>query len=230
MNAISEMDTKKCVVFDLNDGSGRRKIWRCEQHQPIGNMPMPCMKGFVFVGWYTKPEFGKGSRFMEHDAVQRNMVLYAHWNKESLKHVHMFMQYNNDKARWTNDERNQTSLFLGSDGYDDYIEDLEESSPLQEDDEMHVKLEEHNAELVERLSEKASKGDATTEHRLAKRAEKQAMAAEVYADALQKARSTPGVEDDNAVKKMGDDNSLIYNDGVSPDTYEDTFDDLTLGG
>ena len=158
------------------------------------------------------------------------MVLYAHWNKESARRLHMEIQHNDMKSKWVNDERNQTSLLPGSDGYDDYIEDLADSSPLKEDDEMHVEMEKHNAELVERLEAKAAKDDSALDHMLANRAAKMAQAPKVYVDAMQAASRTPGQADDEAVRRMSDDNSLIYDDSVKSDEYADLYEDLTLGG
>lgn len=223
-------DFRKCVVFDSNNGTGERRVWRCEMHQPIGRMPTVSFPGYAFVGWYTRPDFGQGSRFTTEDVVEQNMVLYAHWNKESARHLHMEIQHNDMKSKWVNDERNQTSLLPGSDGYDDYIEDLADSSPLKEDDEMHVEMEKHNAELVERLEAKAAKDDSALDHMLTNRAAKMAQAPKVYADAMRAASRTPGQADDEAVRQMSDDNALIYDDSVKADDYADLYEDLTLGG
>ena len=95
---------------------------------------------------------------------------------------------------------------------------------------MHVEMEKHNAELVERLEAKAAKDDSALDHMLANRAAKMAQAPKVYADAMQAASRTPGQADDEAVRRMSDDNSLIYDDSVKADDYADMYEDLTLGG
>lgn len=219
----------RAVVFDFNDGSGQRKIWECKKHQPIGTMPIPVQKGFVFVGWYTKPESGKGARFMERDSVERNMVLYAHWKKENKKKYRMGVEYNHMRDTWDNDSRNQTSLALGSDTYDDYIEDLQENDPGKPDDEMHVELEEHNENLAEKLAERATKSDVTMKKKIVWQMAKQAEAKRVHTQAVRRALSTPSTEDDAKLKQLEKSNSLIYDDGVTPDNYDDVYHDIVFG-
>lgn len=210
------------AVFDYNDGSDVRKMRRCEKHQPIGKLPVPKRDGYIFVGWYTKPEVGKGSRFMERDSVDRNVILYAHWKPERLRRRDVF--FNNERDAWFNDTKNQTSLALGSEEYLEYLDDLEENHPTKEDDEMHVELESYNEDLRDKLAEKASQpSDSTMQKKLRWQMAKMAEAKRVHAEAVRMTLSTESVDDDAKLKGLEGSNSLIYDDSVTPDNYDDLY-------
>lgn len=224
---MKEVGTTRTIVFDFNDGSGDKKIWRCEKHQPIGNMPSPVRKGFVLVGWYTKPDNGKGYRVTDKMAVDKNIVLYAHWKKEMLKRNEVL--YNNKKDTWINDSRNQTSILPGTPGYEEWLEDLIDDSPFEEDDAMHTELEKHNAELALKLAEKASITGETTDKRKARlQAEKRAMSAKVHAQAFRRAIATETKRDDENLSALEKSDELIYDDGVSLDSLDDVYDDMVF--
>lgn len=214
------------VAFDMNDGQTPRKIWKCEEQSVIGPLPRPTMEGLVFVGWYTKPGAGQGVRFTSRDVVDRPLTLYAHWGK-ARKGCHVS---NRMQDSWVNDERNQTSLMLGSDGYDDYIEDLEENSVDRPDDEMHVGLEEYNEELASQLAERASlDADPEKLQKIVRRQEKQAIAGRIYGAAELRTRETKTRLDDAILERLEISNDLVYDDSITPDKLDDAVDGLVFG-
>lgn len=215
-------NNRTTVMFDYNDGSDERKMRHCEKHQPIGKMPAPVKEGYVFIGWYTKPEMGKGSRFLDGDKVDRNIILYAHWKPERLRRRGFL--FNNDKDTWFNDAKNQSSLALGSEEYLEYIDDLEENHPSKEDDVMHAELEEYNEDLMDKLAEKATQPeDTTTKKKLRWQMAKMAEAKRVHAQATRLALSTDSPDDDARLKGLEKSDGLIYDDGVTPDNYDDMY-------
>lgn len=222
MVIVSQDYVRIIVMFDYNDGSDVRKLKNYEKHKPIGKMPVPVRDGYVFVGWYTKSDMGKGSRFLDGDVVDRNIVLYAHWKPERLKRRNVF--FNNEKDTWFNDAKNQTSLALGSEEYKEYLDDLEENHPSKEDDEMHVKLESYNEDLREKLAEKATQPEDTTmQKKLRWQMAKMAEAKRVHAEAVRLAFSTESLDDDARLRGLENSNGLIYDDGVTPDNYDDVY-------
>lgn len=219
--------TTRTIIFDANDGSGERKKWRCEKHKPIGEMPVFVRNGFALVGWYTHPDSGKGARFTEKTVVDKSVVLYAHWKKEMTRHVDVL--FNNKKDTWINDSRNQTSILPGTPGYEEWLEDLIDDSPFEEDDEMHTELEKKNAELALKLAEKAAEpADPTSKRKARLQAEKRAVAGKVHAQAVRRALSTETLDDDKRLAQLEDSNVLIYDDGVTVDSYDDVLDDIVF--
>lgn len=226
--SVGTLATRR-VVFDFNDGSGKQTILDCLAHQPICNMPVADMKGFVFVGWFTKRDSGRGFRFTEYDRVEHNMVLYAHYNDKTHRKWSDVL-YNHNQDTWSNEDKNQNSLALGSDGYDDYIDDLRENDPGKPDDEMHAKLEEHNEKLAERLQEKAmsESSNETVKRKIRWQMAKRAETSRLQAQAFKKAMSTETTADDERLKGLEKSDDLIYDDGVSPDSYDDVYHDIVF--
>lgn len=215
------------VAFDMNDGQSPRKIWTCEEQSVIGPLPRPSIQGLVFMGWYTKPEAGQGVRFTSRDAVDRSLTLYAHWGR-ARQGVQVDGRGQNT---WVNDDKSQHSLMLGSDGYDDYIEDLAENSVDNPDDEMHAQLEAYNEDLASELAERASlEADPDKTAKIARRQEKQAIAGRIYGAAELRTRSTATRLDDAILERLEISNDLVYDDSITPDKLDDAVDGLVFGG
>lgn len=216
------------VAFDMNDGQTPRKVWMCEEQSVIGPLPEPksTVNGLIFTGWYTKPHVGQGLRFTSHDVVDQSLTLYAHWGKARKAYGVQVME----QDAWVNDERNQTSLFLGSDGYQDYIEDLEENAVDRPDDEMHAHLEDYNEQLAAELAEKASlEADPEKLRKTARKQEKQILAGRIYANAELRAQKTATRLDDVILERLEKSNELVYDDSISPDKLDDAVDYLVFG-
>lgn len=222
-------NTTRTVVFKHNDGSDNKTIWSCEKHQPVGKMPVPVRDGYVLVGWYTLPGTGEGSRFMERDSVERNMTLYAHWKKDNGRHIRHRVEHNNVKDTWDNDSRNQTSLDLGTAEYEEYVKDHQENAPSKPDDQMHVELEARNAEYPESLTDDLpDSADVIKQKRIQWQMAKRAMDKRIHASLVSRAKQSPTLEDDAKLKLMEKDDHLIYDEGVTPDNYDDMYMDIVF--
>lgn len=216
------------IAFDLNDGVSPRRIRMCEAQTEIGTLPTPNLVGFTFVGWYTKPTVGEGFRIMEHDKVEKSMVLYAHWNKVHRRVGVEIGERNLEK--WEDDTKNQTSLLPGSEGYEDYIEDLEENAADRPDDEMHMKLEAYNEQLAEQLAEKASMDmNPDRTRKIAWQQGKRSQMARIQSEMSIRAKQTETTLDDALLEKLERSDSLIYDDSVTPDSYEAVQESIVFG-
>lgn len=216
------------IAFDLNDGVSPRRIRMCEAQTEIGTLPTPNLVGFTFVGWYTKPIVGEGFRIMEHDKVEKSMVLYAHWNKVHRRVGVDIGERNLEK--WEDDTKNQTSLLPGSEGYEDYIADLEENAVDRPDDEMHMKLEAYNEQLAEQLAEKASMDmNPDRTRKIAWQQGKRSQMARIQSEMSIRAKQTETTLDDAILEKLERSDSLIYDDSVTPDAYEAVQESIVFG-
>jgi uncharacterized repeat protein (TIGR02543 family) len=43
----------------------------------VGDLPIPTLDGYEFLGWWTEPEWGL--RITEDYAITSNVTFYAHW-------------------------------------------------------------------------------------------------------------------------------------------------------
>ena len=60
----------------------------------------------------------------------------------------------NSTDTWSNDDKEQLSLLPGSDGFEEYQEDLREHDPFKPEDDFHEELEEHNEDYAENMSDR----------------------------------------------------------------------------
>lgn len=150
-----DIPTRK-VSFYMNDGTSTSKTWSCIKNRPIGSLPEASRDGYALIGWFTNPKSGYGTKFTKDTSIDTDVELYAHWRKSKTNNRHYGFSLNNSKDTWTNEDKNQIHLGLGSDEYEEYIEDLQEHNPSKPSDEMHIELEERNQNLALELSEKAS--------------------------------------------------------------------------
>lgn len=130
---------------------------------------------------------------------------------------------------YENDAKTQTSLQMGTAEYNEYVEDLKEQAPSAPDDAFHVDLEDRNAALRETMVAVAAgkeTGDLV-ERKAAGEAMKREIHDEARAVALVHAGYTETKSDDLKLSKLGIDNPLIHDMGVSVDDYEAALEDFS---
>lgn len=122
-----------------------------------------------------------------------------------------------------NTAKEQPYLMPGTSEYRERCEDLQMHDPFKPDDEFHKKLEEHNENHTENIAVKNKSSDSFGKnmgkrgyaHRMAKLSE----AKSVMSAAMSRAERTESKDDDNRVKRRGDDlmEKLSYDEGVTDD-------------
>ena len=128
-----------------------------------------------------------------------------------------------------NDAKTQTSLQMGTVEYNEYVEDLQESNPARPDDAFPVDLESRNATLREEMVAVAS-GDETGdlfERKAMSESAKRDLHDEALAAAMMYAGYTESKKDDYKLSKIGIDNPLVHDMGVSPEDYQETLEEFT---
>ena len=104
-------------------------------------LPVPSLKGWKFVGWYTEPQINKGQlktdgslvEIKDSNTVLKNPVLYAHWQEETyyIKYYKANTDLNNYNNKITNPEavfdttlasKSETKLFRYDATEDCYIQ------------------------------------------------------------------------------------------------------------
>ena len=130
---------------------------------------------------------------------------------------------------WTNESREQVSLEMGSDEYEEYVEDLKASDPMKPDDQAHLELEKHNADLVTKLYDKVDnpeyKEDLDAERPDRLKIQHEAMKRSVHWNAvkaaIEAARTTDTLSDDQLAVAITTDNPILYDNGVTMGQYDD---------
>lgn len=131
------------------------------------------------------------------------------------------------------DAKTQTSLEMGSDEYQAYLEDLQEKDPAKPDDEFHVALEAQNAgETVdgEPLEEESQDGSSDSTHRVERKAQAASAKLEIHDEVMvelkQEAARTKTKQDDIALSKVSEDNPALWDVNVSDTEYADALEDM----
>lgn len=74
----------KCTVyFDADGGECTEEERQVKEGQPIGKLPTPKKKGFVFTGWYDEGDTHKEDRITTRDQIFFDTVLVAGWEKDN---------------------------------------------------------------------------------------------------------------------------------------------------
>lgn len=224
----------RTVSFYMNDGTDTSKRWYCNKNQPIGSLLEVSREGFVLIGWFTNPKSGYGTKFTKDTSVDTDVELYAHWRKSKYNKRRPAFLPTSSKDTWTNEDKSQIHLDLGSDEYEEYIEDLQEHNPLKPNDKMHQDLAEYNQDLALELNEKAVNmqnplGDRKHNESI-KRSEILSTAS-YLADAVFK---TTDKSDDERLSTMRGDNEIVSNLINNPsksidETVDDTEDYIMYG-
>lgn len=126
-----------------------------------------------------------------------------------------------------NTGKEQLSLDMGSAEYQEYCDDLQEVDPYKPDDEWHEKLEEHNENHDDVLSDKAEKAQnqelGADKQSYRKRMYKESMFTAVKSAAITEAISTDSTVDDVAASRMNQADNILenlqYDNGISEDDY-----------
>lgn len=69
------------VTFNPNGGTVSKKNKKVISENRYGSLPLPKLKGYKFVGWYTKSVGGKLKKATTVVTTTKNSTLYAHWEK-----------------------------------------------------------------------------------------------------------------------------------------------------
>lgn len=121
-----------------------------------------------------------------------------------------------------NDAKAQASLQMGSAEYKEYVKDLQEQSPVAEDDKVHAELEQYNAEFREQQI--AAEGDDPTgdlqERRIQDAIEKQDIYNNTVSELRRRAAYTPSKADDRFAEAVADDIEALHDPTVSDEEYE----------
>ena len=65
----------RTVSFYMNDGTDTSKKWACNKNQPIGVLPEVSRDGFMFIGWFTNPKSGYGTKFTKDTSIDTDVEL-----------------------------------------------------------------------------------------------------------------------------------------------------------
>lgn len=124
-----------------------------------------------------------------------------------------------------NDAKNQISLQLGSAEYLEYVEDRKENSAQAPDDVFHAELEQQNADLAPKMDEQNNEGivNEYLDRRALSEAKKREIHDEAVALVMQRASRTETLEDDLKISKLGMDNPILHDIGVSDAKYDDAL-------
>lgn len=81
---IANKKTKATLYFDLTGGICNN-INKCvKKNSKIGKLPKPSKYGYVFVGWYTKPNGGKKISANTKIKSTKDVTYYAKWKESFL--------------------------------------------------------------------------------------------------------------------------------------------------
>lgn len=218
----------------MNDGTDTSKTLSYIKNKPIGSFPDVNRHGYALVGWFTHPDSGYGTKFNKDMSVDTNIELYAHWRKSKNHNKRHLFGLNTSKDTWSNDDKNEIHLGMGSDEYEEYLDDLQEHNPLKPNDKMHNDLVERNQNLALELNEKANQnqnplGDRKHNESI-KRSEILATTASLSDMVF---RSVDKSDDERLATMMGENEvveDLVHNQGKSiSDTIDDTEDYIMYG-
>ena len=71
------------AVLDLHGGSCFEKAQKYNYNDPISDLPVPFLEGYVFTGWYTEAIGGK--KITDDTLIEDDIVLHAHWERRIYK-------------------------------------------------------------------------------------------------------------------------------------------------
>ena len=79
--------TEAVVTFEVNGGKAlQESTKKIEIGEFFGELPVPVYTGYDFVGWYTGAE--DGTLVEAEDICNKDITLYAHWEKNDTVHEH----------------------------------------------------------------------------------------------------------------------------------------------
>lgn len=142
-------------------------------------------------------------------------------------------------GKWEDGRKEQISLELGSDEYNEYVDDLQENHPDQPDDAFHAALEKRNEDMVTKNfdtdadnleAQKVSSKNGETTVDIQKREEMQKRDRHAIAvrEAIAAAALTDTLTDDQLARAITSDNMILYDKGVKPDEYIEALKEYVL--
>lgn len=128
---------------------------------------------------------------------------------------------NHDKQTWENTTKEQPYLMPGTAEYEERVEDLHAHDPFRPDDKWHEKLEEHDQGHRDRISVRNPKREEEGRRNYRLQTAKKTQFGSVKSAAIEQAKQTPQLDDDEEAKKMKPKSldSLVYDNGVVPDEF-----------
>lgn len=140
---------------------------------------------------------------------------------------------------WEDNRKEQMSLELGSDEYNEYVDDLHENHPDAPDDAFHALLEKQNEDMVTKnfdndadnqAAKKAKSVSGENSVSIQKREEmqKRDIHARAVRDVIAAAALTETLTDDVLARAITTDNPILYDKSVKPDEYAEALKEYVL--
>lgn len=146
--------------------------------------------------------------------------------------------FNNRKDNWSNDDKEQPSLQIGSDEYEEMISNRRANSPNAPDDKFHEELELRNAgqdKVSLALERKANGQLSDPAHKRQVREEmlKRAALHRASVKALERSAATPDPEDDKVAEYIAHGRGfeeIVKDPSVKPGEEDDAIEDMMFRG
>lgn len=232
---LFDLARKKALILMASGGMGATKEVVCDV----------CHKSYFIPEsseHYTCPYCGGHRENIEDDdlspisAIQETSSDLMTKYETKIRAEALMRQRKNEV--WSNDAKEQHSLEQGSDGYEAYLEDLQEYNPMRPDDEMHAELEQHNEDLVTKaydsknenpeVSEDDAKDSAAKMNARNQQA-KRAIHDRTMKEARRRALETETEDDDKRARSMKKENDFLYDPSVTADEYDDELINYIMG-
>lgn len=201
-----------------------------------------CMKSFLRkpdAKFWTCPFCGHKYELEDLEEVDtmsenpyKDMVVSESHLDERRNHFRSI--FDKKSETWEDGRKEQISLELGSEEYEEYLDDLQRNDPENPDDKFHAKLEKHNEDMVTKNfdttdnpeAEKAQRNDIKeTSAKIQAREEmqKRDIHAKAVREAIAAAALTETLTDDQLARAITSDNVVLYDKSVKPDEYVDAL-------
>lgn len=150
---------------------------------------------------------------------------------EKRKTILQKAKFNNGTDTWSaadESSKGQLSLDMGSDEYEEFIEDRKENAPTAPRDKMHEELEKRNESLHSiKRAEKALENEMSTDDIKKIKFRKQEAKREVkklaHAVAVREAFRTMSKSDDERLDDADVEQEMIYDDSIEPGDFDDRW-------
>ena len=82
---VATLDDAYTVTFNANGGTPSETKKFVAYNQPVGTLPLPTRKDYIFDGWFT--EIDGGEEVTANTIVSSNVEFYAHWHQEEIAEI-----------------------------------------------------------------------------------------------------------------------------------------------
>ena len=140
---------------------------------------------------------------------------------------------------WEDGRKEQISLELGSDEYEEYLDDLQSNNPENSNDSFHDRLEQHNEDLVTKNydgldnPESAKLEDSSLDDAAKMQRREEMQKRDIHAIAVREtiaaAALTETLSDDQLARAITTDNEVLYDRNVKPDEYINALKEYVVG-